>query len=217
MLDCKPCGFPMEPHHGLFAEMGESYLNPSQYRHLIGHLIYITITRLEIAYSIHILTTHSSLGQGFLLSKHGNLKLTGYCDLDWASYPTTRRSISGYIIKLRTNSISWKTKKKMTILCLSCEDEYRVMSHATNEVIWLQSLLSTLQVPYSDPTPLFCDNYTSSTLKWIVTLFENTYKIEDKSFNTCPPSNRHKQFHHLLSKLEVHDLHSLSSQGSNRN
>lgn len=45
MLDCKPCGFPMEQHHGLSAEKGAAYPNPPQYRRLIGRLIYLTITR----------------------------------------------------------------------------------------------------------------------------------------------------------------------------
>ncbi|RDX66888.1 putative mitochondrial protein, partial [Mucuna pruriens] len=50
MLDCKPCGIPME-HHGLSAEVGKSYPNPSQYTHLIDCLIYLTITRQQIVYS----------------------------------------------------------------------------------------------------------------------------------------------------------------------
>nr|KYP45260.1 hypothetical protein KK1_033213 [Cajanus cajan] len=56
MLDYKPSSFPMEQHHGLGSDTRELYSNPSQYRRLLGRFIYLTITRPEIAYSIHILS-----------------------------------------------------------------------------------------------------------------------------------------------------------------
>lgn len=251
MLDCKPCGFPMEQNHGLSADIGEVYSNPSQYRRLVGRLIYLTITRPEITYSIHILSqfmqeprqTHwdaamrvlrylkSSPGQGLLLSRNSNLQLTGYCDSDYATCPTTRRSISGYLMQLGTSSISWKTKKQTTVSRSSSEAEYRAMSHAASEIVWLRNLLSTLQVPCDAPTPLLCDNQSALHIAANPVFHERTKHIEvDCHFvrehiqagriatnylstkqqlaDMFTKALGHKQFHYLLSKLGVHNLHS---------
>uniref|UniRef100_A0A0V0H7G2 Putative ovule protein n=1 Tax=Solanum chacoense TaxID=4108 RepID=A0A0V0H7G2_SOLCH len=54
----------------------------------------------------------NSPGLGVLLKREtGPLELTGYCDSDWASCPNTRRSVTGYIVKLGDSLISWKSKK----------------------------------------------------------------------------------------------------------
>ncbi|MCI48314.1 hypothetical protein A2U01_0069557, partial [Trifolium medium] len=42
----------------------------------------------------------SSPGQGIVLPPENELKLVAYSDSDWASCPLTRRSISGYLMKL---------------------------------------------------------------------------------------------------------------------
>lgn len=40
----------------------------------------------------------------------------------------------------------------------TCEAEYRSMSYATSELIWLHGLLADLYVHVSLPVHLFCDN-----------------------------------------------------------
>lgn len=55
----------------------------------------------------------SSPGQGIILPKENDLKLTAYCDSDFASCPLTRRSVSGFLMKLGAAPLSWKTKKQL--------------------------------------------------------------------------------------------------------
>nr|KYP65665.1 Copia protein [Cajanus cajan] len=198
MLDCKPATFPMEQNHNLASDKGELFSDPPQYRRLIGRLIYLTITRPEITYSIHILSQFmqeprqphweaairilkylkSSPGQGILIPRHNDLKLEGFCDLDWASCPTTRRLISGYLMKLGSVPISWKTKKQTTISRSSSEVEYRAMTNATSEIIWLRGLLSALQVPCCDSTILHCDNQSAIHIANNPVFHERTKHIE---------------------------------------
>lgn len=131
MLDCKPSAFPMEKNQKLAVDSGPTYSDPPRYRRLIGCLIYLTITRPEITYSVHILSQFmqspqqahwdatmrvlqylkSTPGQGILLRKENDLQLMAYCNSDWASCPLTRKSTSGYLMKLGSTPISWKTKK----------------------------------------------------------------------------------------------------------
>lgn len=56
LLDVKPSFIPMEQHHTLLADETSPFLNNiTTYRQLVGRLIYLTITRPDISYSVHIL------------------------------------------------------------------------------------------------------------------------------------------------------------------
>ena len=55
-LSACPATFPIEQNLKLTNEEGTLLLDPSPYRHLVGHLIYLTITRLDIVYSVNILS-----------------------------------------------------------------------------------------------------------------------------------------------------------------
>lgn len=99
---------------------GDLLLNPSRYRRLIGRLIYLTITRPDITYSVNILSQFmhaprkphwdaalrivrylkNSPGLGLLFSSNSSLTLKAYCDANWANCPMTRRSTSGYCVFL---------------------------------------------------------------------------------------------------------------------
>ncbi|PKI49874.1 hypothetical protein CRG98_029740 [Punica granatum] len=56
MLGARPSTFPMEQHHWLTADSGTPLNDPSRYRRLVGCLIYLTITRPELCYPVHILS-----------------------------------------------------------------------------------------------------------------------------------------------------------------
>jgi len=137
----------MEHNQKVVLDKGPTCSDPSRYRRLIGRLIYLTITRPEITYSVHILSqfmqspqqTHwdaamrvlrylkSSPGQGIILPKENDLQLVAYCDSDWVSCPLTRRSTSGYLMKLGSAPVYWKTKKQSTVSNSSSEAEHRAM------------------------------------------------------------------------------------------
>ncbi|CAM8941115.1 unnamed protein product [Rhodiola kirilowii] len=164
LLACKPSVIPLESKHKLGVSTAPELLDPTSYRRLVGHLIYLTNTRPDLAYSVHILsqfmnkptqdhltTAHKVLGYlkgapalGIFYPSHQQLRLEAYCDADWAACPLTRKSISGYAVLLGGALVFWKTKKQGVVSRSSAEAEYKAMAHVCCELSWLQRLLASV-------------------------------------------------------------------------
>ncbi|WMV47062.1 hypothetical protein MTR67_040447 [Solanum verrucosum] len=99
-----------------------------------------------------------SPGKGILLSSKRSLELEAFCDSDWAACPNTRKSVTGYMVKLGDSLISWKSKKQHTVSRSSAEAEYRSMAGAIAEIIWLVRVLKELNVVIITPVKLHCDS-----------------------------------------------------------
>ncbi|XP_021867199.1 uncharacterized mitochondrial protein AtMg00810-like [Spinacia oleracea] len=52
----KPCGFPIEQNHRLSLADGPLLKDPEAYRRLVGRLVYLVVTRPDLAYSVHVLS-----------------------------------------------------------------------------------------------------------------------------------------------------------------
>lgn len=55
LLGAKPASFPLEQNHRLALANGAILEDPERYRRLVGRLIYLTISRPELSYYVHIL------------------------------------------------------------------------------------------------------------------------------------------------------------------
>lgn len=197
MLGCKPIDTPMEQNHRLAYAEGDPYEHPAQYRRLVGRLVYLSVTRPELSYSVHTLAQFLSNpqiahwdaairvlryikgqpGQGILL-RPSDMQLNAFCDSDWAACPLTRRSLSGYFVLLGRTPVSWKTKKQPTVSRSSAEAEYRAMAVTTCELKWLKSLLRSLGVVHSQPMRLFCDSQSALHIAKNPVFHERTKHIE---------------------------------------
>ena len=54
--------------------------------------------------------------------------------------------------------ISWKCKKQDRVSKSSTEAEYRSMSSACSEIVWLRSILEELGFSQPNSTPLYANN-----------------------------------------------------------
>ncbi|XP_031120833.1 uncharacterized protein LOC116024069 [Ipomoea triloba] len=189
---------PMEVNVKYRKDEGELLPDPFLYRQLVGRLIYLTITRPNISYAIHIVSKfmHSprhlhlaavrrivryligSPTRGLFFPKQSTLHLTAYSDADWAGCPDTRKSITRWCVFLGDALISWKCKKQESVSKSSTEAEYRAMSTACSEIVWLRGLLSELGFPSSDPTPLRGDNTSVIQIAANPVYHERTKHIE---------------------------------------
>ncbi|XP_019103892.1 uncharacterized mitochondrial protein AtMg00810-like [Beta vulgaris subsp. vulgaris] len=126
MNGCKTLKLPMDTHVKLLSTADTLLPHPEIYQRLIGKLIYLTLTRPDIAYTVHVLSQfmHSptsvhfqaakrvlrylagSQDQGILLASKSGAQLKAFCDNDWARCPNTRKSTSGFCILLGKSPIA---------------------------------------------------------------------------------------------------------------
>ncbi|CAL2257595.1 unnamed protein product [Prunus armeniaca] len=172
--------------------------DPMKYRLLVGCLIYLTVTRLDIVYSVKTLSQFMheprkphwdatlcvlsfikhSPGQGLLFLASNNLALTDYCDSNHAGCRTTRQSVTNFCIFLGNSPISWKSKKQQQLSRSSAEVEYRAMANACLELTWLRYILHDLRVPQVNPAPLYCDSQAALYIVVNPVFHERTKHIE---------------------------------------
>ncbi|XP_024026696.1 uncharacterized protein LOC112093108 [Morus notabilis] len=197
-LACKPATVPMDAKVILGADEGVLLSDASQYRRLIGRLLYLTITRPDITFAVHKLSQFlakprvphlqavhhllryikASPGQGLFYSAASPIQLKAFSDSDWGSCPDSQKSVTGFCVFVGDSLVSWKSKKQTTVSRSSAEAKYRALASTVSELVWLRQLLSDFRFDLSSPTMLFCDNQAAIHIASNPIFHERTKHIE---------------------------------------
>lgn len=90
--------------------------------------------------------------------QHDLTDLIGYVDASHGTDPSTRRSVTGFLFSYAGAAIAYKTKLQPCVATSSTEAEFYAAVHAAKVAKYLRSVLSELQYPQLQPTPLLIDN-----------------------------------------------------------
>ncbi|KAK2974046.1 hypothetical protein RJ640_006238 [Escallonia rubra] len=184
MGDSKEKATPLEPNLKLKKDKGKPLKDARKFRQLVGSLIYLTITRPEISYSISVIsqfmqnprTPHleaarrilryvkGTLDYGLLYKRCDNFVLSGFTDADWAGDTNDRHSTSGYCFNTGSAAVSWCSKKQNIVVLSSTEAKYVAATMATQECVWLKRLIGDMFCEVDYAVQIKCDNESAIKL-----------------------------------------------------
>ena len=119
-----------------------------------------------------------ALGRGLLYENKGHSHIVGYLDADWVGSPSDRCFTLGFWVPVGGNLVSWKSKKQAVVARSSAEVEYRVMTLATCELVWLKQLIQELRFVEVSQMKLLCDNQAALHIASNPVFHERTKHIE---------------------------------------
>ena len=129
MLGWKPSDTPIKARKR--TESDRKPVDRERYQRLVGRLIYLSHTRLDIAFAVSVVSQHMHLlkeshlealykilkylkgylGQGLFFKKGDSKMVEIYTDADWAGSEEDRRSTTGYCTYVWGNLVTWRSKK----------------------------------------------------------------------------------------------------------
>lgn len=169
-------------------EVAESVDCQFPYRNAVGSLMYLAqCTRPDLSHAVGVLSQHlerpvqrhwdaavdvfrylrgtSELGityQGLKSNKVSGLKSfdcpVAHCDADWAGDLDSRRSTTGYLFTLAGGALTWRSRLQPTVALSSTGAEYRAITEAGQELLWLRNMMMRFGMKDDEPTTLESDN-----------------------------------------------------------
>jgi hypothetical protein len=85
-------------------------------------------------------------------------KLIGWVGSDFGSDPDTRNSMTGYLMSLNDDAISWRSSRQGGVTLNSSEVEFVTASQTDQEVVYLRELLKGFGHPQKKPKEIWEDN-----------------------------------------------------------
>jgi hypothetical protein len=183
MKDAKLAKTPMgtDGHVDLKKE-GKS-VDQKAYRSMIGSLLYLCASRLDIMLSVcmcaiyqsdprecHLVAVKQILRYLVATScfriwypKRSTFDLIGYADSNYAGCKVDRESTSGTCQFLGRSLVSWSSKKQTSVALSTAEAEYVAAGQCCAQLLWMRQTLRDFGYNLSK-VPLLCDNESAIRL-----------------------------------------------------
>ncbi|KAK9077208.1 hypothetical protein SSX86_005544 [Deinandra increscens subsp. villosa] len=156
-------------------------VNDSEYKCMVGSLMYLTVTRPDLMYGVGLISRymsdpreeHMALAKrilryvkgtwnyGLKYTKQEPWKLMVYTDSDYAGDEEDRKCTSGYAFLLSGSAICWSSRKQETVTLSSTEAEYVACTNCACHCIWLKGIMAEICGREMGTLSIWCDNNSS--------------------------------------------------------
>ena len=153
-------------------------VDPTVYRQLVGSLIYLVNTRLDICFTMstlrqfmcesremhwvaaeHVLRyLRGIVGYGLRCTSSSDLRLVSYSNSDWVGNVEEWKSTSECCFSLGSAMVSQFSRKQSVVALSTTEVEYIATCMAACEAVWLRKLLVGLFGQRLELTVIHCGN-----------------------------------------------------------
>ncbi|GJV87981.1 retrovirus-related pol polyprotein from transposon TNT 1-94 [Tanacetum coccineum] len=145
MKTSDPMDTPIVEKSKLDADPLGKEVDPTRYRGMIGSLMYLTASRLDLQFV------------------DSCIALTAFADADHAGFQDTKRSTSGSMQLLGDRLVSWSSKKQKSTAISSTGAEYITLSGCCAQRLWMRSQITDYGLGFNK-IPLYCDNKSNIAL-----------------------------------------------------
>ncbi|KAI3669351.1 hypothetical protein L6452_40584 [Arctium lappa] len=181
--DSKPASTPIETHKQITADLEGEDMDVHHYRSMIGSLMYLTASRLDIMFPVCVCVRFQVRpkqfhyqavkrifrylkGQprlGLWYPHDSSFDLLAYSDSDLGGANLDRKSTSGGCQFLGARLVSWQCKKQTTVSTSTTEAEYIAAASCCSQVLWIQNQMLDYGVTFLH-TPIFIDNSSAISI-----------------------------------------------------
>ena len=179
----KHASTPMSSSTKLNVDSSGVEVSPTLYMSIIGSLLYLTVSRPDIAFSVGVCARYQVAPKESHLtavtriiryingtpdyslwySKDSNVCLAGYSNADWTGSVDDKKSTSGGCFYHGNNLVSWMSKKQNLVSLFTAEAEYIAAGSCCTQLLWMKKLLHDYGIP-QDTMCIFCDNTSTINL-----------------------------------------------------
>ena len=152
----------------------------TDYRGMIGSLLYLTASRPYIMYSTSLCARYQANPRephltavkrifrylkgepnlGLWYPREIDFNLVGYSDSDFAGCKIDTKSTSGSCQLLGGRLVSWFSKKQKSISTSTAEAEYIAAGSCCAQILWMKHQLKDYGLSYTK-VPIYCDNQSA--------------------------------------------------------
>jgi hypothetical protein len=226
MAESKPYRAPCIAGSKMSKYDGELLPDPTEYRHIMGALQYVTLLDLilpiqstnfaNICMPLHLYISQL-LKESYATSKALPIRVYTITNdqliplpiviLIGAGNPDDKKSTTRYGVFLGPNLISWSAKKQHVVSRSSTKAEYRSLSLTVAKLLWLRMRMKELHLALSCPPTIWCDNLGALALASNPVFHARTKHNEvDFHFIREKVANRDIQLQHLSTLEQLADI-----------